>query len=378
MPFISSRQGVFIKKVDLADAVARRLFSVETIALGAGKSRLATALGISRQTIHNQIDIKKHFGPEGVIQGDNPEASKSKRQQRHLHRPERNRGNRSAEVAKVRAQERQEKEAKQVKLAFSFPSGQQRVQGAEQLFLEEHDREKRCCPGTFPSMMTLARQWNWLELVMGSFGSACRLFMVFVLMTAGNIGSSELLKNVRSREAGIVLGRKRIPCRPEVREWLYSAARQRVARFLLEDFFAVRGAGFVFNDKHCGVFEEEKTFTVDSEPDRHNVTPRRIFVWNKTSRRRASGLAWSGGMEMNTQGCATAILSRRGASENTFEPLHDRHPFHYHPGFKLVENDLEDYQSIQRVDDEGKCLFDFVKCSIKNIIKKRNFLNHLC
>ncbi len=42
--------------------------------------------------------------------------------------------------------------------------------------------------------------------------------MVFVLMTAGNIGSLELLKNVRSREAGIVLGIKRIPCRPEVWE----------------------------------------------------------------------------------------------------------------------------------------------------------------
>ena len=152
-------------------------------------------------------------------------------------------------------------------------------------------------------------------------------------------------------------------------------------------------------------------------------------------------------MEMNTQECATAILSRRGASENTFKHLHDRHPFHYHPGFKLVESDrqdiadpeikrqasliagiknglntlykkltnsnaatkkdgapgrnsirqrlegtiaeqesalavlreekkrlpervdaisIEDYQSIQRVDDEGKYLFDFVTASVWN------------
>jgi hypothetical protein len=65
-------------------------------------------------------------------------------------------------------------------------------------------------------------------------------------------------------------------------------------------------------------------------------------VWNKTSRRRASGLAWTGGMEMNTQECATAILSRWGAFENTFKHLHDRHPFHYHPGFQLVESDRQD------------------------------------
>jgi hypothetical protein len=62
---------------------------------------------------------------------------------RHLHQPERNRGNRSAEVAKIRAQQRQEKEAKQVQLTFSFSSGQQRVQVAEQLFLEEQDWSRR-------------------------------------------------------------------------------------------------------------------------------------------------------------------------------------------------------------------------------------------
>lgn len=464
------RQGVFIKKVDLSDAVARRLFIVETVELGAGKSRLATALGISRQTIHNQIEIKKHFGPEGVIQGYNPEASKSKRQQRQLHQQGRSCGNRSVEVAKIRAQERQEHEAKQLKLAFSFPSGQQRVQGAEQLFSEEHDWEKSRYAGTFLYMMTLAKQWNWLELVMGYFGSAYKIFMVFVLMATANIGSIEQLKNVRLREAGIVLGIKRIPSRPKVWEWFYSAAQQRVAQFLLADFFRYQiraglvgtwlcfcdghllpytgkhqvrsayntqrrmpvpgrtnmvscdgsgrvvdfeiqegkgdlrahivalgkkwagevsrkpvmvfdreGSGadffarlvkegtpfvtwekhadanklaaleesrfiteFGFNDKQYGVFEEEKTFTVGAEPDRHNVTLRRIYVWNKTSKRRASGLAWTGDIEMSTQECATAILSRWGASENTFKHLNDRHPFHYHPGFKLVKSDRQD------------------------------------
>ncbi len=49
--------------------------------------------------------------------------------------------------------------------------------------------------------------------------------------------------------------------------------------------------------------------------------------------------------------------------------LHDRHPFHYHPGFKLVGSDLEDYQSIQRVDDEGKYLFDFMTASVWNARK---------
>lgn len=464
------RQGVSIKKVDLSDAVARRLFIVEAVELGAGKSRLATALGISRQTIHNQIEINKHFGREGVIQGYNLEASKSKRQQRQLHQQKRSRGNKSVEVAKIRAQERQEHEATRRKLEFSFPAGQQRVQGADQPFFEEHDWEKSRYAGNFLYLMTLAKQWDWLELVMGYFGGAYKIFMVFLLMAAANIGSIEQLKNVRVGEAGIVLGIKRIPSRPKVWEWFYSAARQQVAQFLLADFFRYQiraglvgtwlwfcdghllpytgkhrvrsayntqrrmpvpgrtnmvscdgsgrvvdfeiqegkgdlrahivasgkkwagevsrqpvmvfdreGSGadffasmvkekipfvtwekhadanklaaleesrfiteFRFNGKDYGVFEEEKTFTVGSEPARHNVTLRRIYVWNKTSKRRTSGLAWTGDMDMSTQECATAILCRWGASENTFKHLNDRHPFHYHPGFKLVESDRQD------------------------------------
>jgi hypothetical protein len=98
---------------------------------------------------------------------------------------------------------------------------------------------------------------------------------------------------------------------------------------------------FSFNDKQYGVFEEEKTLAVASQPD----TPlklRRIFVWNKTSKWRASGLDWTGSLEMSTQECAQAILCRWGASENTFKHLKDRHPFHYHPGFKLVESERQD------------------------------------
>jgi hypothetical protein len=98
---------------------------------------------------------------------------------------------------------------------------------------------------------------------------------------------------------------------------------------------------FSFNDKQYGVFEEEKTLVVASQPDT-SLKLRRIFVWNKTSKRRASGLAWTGSLEMSTQACAQAILCRWGASENTFKHLKDRHPFHYHPGFKLVESERQD------------------------------------
>ncbi|RZB36864.1 MAG: hypothetical protein SRB2_01664 [Desulfobacteraceae bacterium Eth-SRB2] len=44
---------------------------------------------------------------------------------------------------------------------------------------------------------------------------------------------------------------------------------------------------------------------------------------------------------MSTLQCAQAILSRWGASENTFKHLYDRHPFHYHPGFKTDDSEKQ-------------------------------------
>ncbi len=52
------------KAVNLLDKVAMRIFAVEAVDLGAVQSRLADALGITRQTIHNYREIRKYFGTQ--------------------------------------------------------------------------------------------------------------------------------------------------------------------------------------------------------------------------------------------------------------------------------------------------------------------------
>ena len=66
------RQDILIKQVVLSDKIARRIFVVEAVELGAKKSRLALALGMSRQTIDNLLGVKQHFGLEGLVQGCSP------------------------------------------------------------------------------------------------------------------------------------------------------------------------------------------------------------------------------------------------------------------------------------------------------------------
>ncbi|MGB9499187.1 MAG: hypothetical protein ACKVE4_05425 [Dissulfuribacterales bacterium] len=86
------------------------------------------------------------------------------------------------------------------------------------------------------------------------------------------------------------------------------------------------------------------------------ITLRKIYLWNQTSNRRTCGLAWDNGRPISTLQCAQAILSRWGASENTFKHLYDRHPFHYHPGFKTVDSEkqLITNPAIKSIDKEIK------------------------
>ena len=58
--------------------------------------------------------------------------------------------------------------------------------------------------------------------------------MVFILMAATNTRSIEQLKNVRSREGGVVLGIKRIASKPTIWEWFYNAANMKATSPLLQ------------------------------------------------------------------------------------------------------------------------------------------------
>mgnify|MGYP000247587295 CR=1 FL=1 len=474
------RDSTYVKSVDLADKPARQMFIIDLIEEeGAMKSRVAQALKISRQTIDNYLDIKKHFGTEGFVRGYSVSQTKSKRKQREIHAKERPSGNKAELVAELRKKEREKRERQKRNLDFSFEgvgkSG--RIEKEDQVFSECHDWKESRYAGVCGYLVTMITGWKWLELVMGHFGNAYKICMVFLLMAAGNIRSIEQLKNIRLGEAGTLLGLRKLPSLPGIWRWFYAAASEKLSGVLLRDYFGrqiraglvsmwiwftdghllpytgkqkvhhsyntqrqmvvpgrtnmvscdgsgrivdfeiqegkgdLRGhikalghkwkgeveqlpvmvfdregygseffsglvqdgiefvtwekyadakvlagidddkfeAHFEFNSKRYSIFEDEKVFKYQLEdPERnkaekgkeHEYVLRQIFIWNKTSNRRVSGLAW--GLSLNSEECAKAILSRWGASENTFKHLSDRHPLHYHPGFELVESENQE------------------------------------
>ncbi len=474
------RLNVPIKTVDLSDKTARRLFVVEAVELGAIKYKLAEALGISRQTIHNYIETQKKFGTEGLVNSYQLSKSKSRAKQRKLNKEKLPKGNTSKLLEEIRRKEREEKEQKTRQLSlFSSDIAEeiQTITPDEQPFSEVHDWKASRYAGVFLYLICLFSKSRWLEFVGGYFGSSYKIFMVFVLMVGRNVPSIEQLKNIHSRESGVILGLKSLPCKPKLWEWFYNAADLKKSDSLLYDYFRYQmrvgmmgtwlwfvdghllpytgkekvhysyntqrrmpmpgrtnlvtcdisgrivdfeiqegkgnlreyivnlqkrwagelsskplmvfdregyGGDFFYeliangipfatwdkyvdtaklakldkelfseeltvNGKKYSLFEGTKEFSCTLEtPDnegheRHlKFNVRRIYIWNRSCNRRTCGLAWTGDMETSTADCARAILNRWGASENTFKHLNDRHPFHYHPGFKLKDSEKQE------------------------------------
>jgi hypothetical protein len=229
------RNYTFLKSFDLSDRVAKRLLVIEAIEHEAIKSRLAKALDISRQTIHNYEETKKHFGLEGLINNYSPSRSKSLRKQRENRSEKRLRGNKARQLEEIRKEQKKERE--KIEQQEQLPFGNRTIKPEDQPFNEQHDWKATRYAGGITYLMTLIHDHNWLELIISFFGDHYRLFMVFVLMVANNVRSMEQLKNLRKREGGLILGIGKLPGKTKARIWLYASCKFKVASKLLSSFF---------------------------------------------------------------------------------------------------------------------------------------------
>jgi len=501
---IFKNRDVIIKQVDLSDKPSKKLLIVDAVESGAVKSRLAEALNISRQTIDNYIGSKERFGIEGLLGGYNPNMGKNLAQHRKDTQHKRIQGNKAVILAEERKAKRIENQKKQMEFDFEF--GDKTVPRQEQPFNTLHDWKSTRYAGVFAYLIVLISKNQWLKLIMGYFGSAYKIFLVFLLMAARNVKSVEQLKNITQKEAMLILGLNKLPYIKRVWRWFYAACNLRCSELLCKSFFTYQlrcgevsawkwftdghhlpytgkqkvhsgyvtqrkmmmpgqtnmvtcdisgrivdfqiqegkgdlkmhivalkkkwdeelpetpimvfdreGSGapffimltdnkipfvtwekhvdtqklkdldddrfteaFEMNNKKYRIFEGEKKFTLEVENEEtRTITLRKIYLWNQTSNRRTCGLAWDNGRSISTVECAQAILSRWGASENTFKHIYDRHPFHYHPGFKTVDSEkqLIANPAIKSIDKEIKAVRKKLDKKHKKNSKAREVLN---
>jgi len=514
-------RGTPIKQVNLRDKAERRLLAVELMQHGVNQSRLAEALQLSRQTLHNYRESYREFGVQGLLHGYSPAKSKDEELHRHLNVHKRRPGSKARELEAMRRAQREQAERAshaQSELDWDGPAmaatftleepaieetlsaalaragveqpatpatGEATERPAAEIpdsarpYADNHGWEESRYAGIFPILMTLISQWHWLHWVLRLFGNGWGLFMVFALMGTSNTRSIEQLKHMRREEAGRVLGMATLPCVETLWGWFHEAAalgraamlvsalsadqiqrglvgtdvwftdghllpytgmhkvhasyhtqrrmptpgqtnlvtcdaRGRVVCFEIREgkgdlrarilalgayareqglgvmplqvfdregdglaFFSTLVATetpFVTWEKNANVarlrsleeacftatlslhgtdyrlFEEEKACTFTPEPSSsdaesgsaHHFKLRRVVLWNLRTGHRTSMLCWDGALALTTVAIATAMLSRWGASENTFKHLQERHPDHYHPGFGLSESEKQD------------------------------------
>ena len=274
-------QDILIKSIDLSDRAAKRLLVVEAVEMGANQTWLAAALQISRQTIHNYMEIKKHFGLEGLIHNYSPSVSKSRRKQRQNHINARGTGNKARQLENMRKEEKQKLPVVPVEEDLKFVEEIEQVEPEDHPYAEEHEWEQTRYAGVFVYLITLITQNQWLRMVMEYFGNNYRLFMVFVLMASHNIRSIEQLKNIYRREAGIVLGIKKVPTRIRARHWLHEVCRKNISSQLLTHFFrsqlqkGIVGIWLWFTDGHHLPYTGKRNVHVGYNTQRRMVEPAR-------------------------------------------------------------------------------------------------------
>jgi ParB-like chromosome segregation protein Spo0J len=241
-------RGSLIKRVNLRDKAERRLLVVELLQHGVNQTRLAEALKLSRQTLHNYRESYREFGVQGLLHGYSPAHSKDEERQRHLHVHKRRPGSKARELEALRrAKREQAARGEQAELAWDGAPAPPAVFALQEPAIEEtlgaalaapaappepdvarpepntgalserpyapsHEWQASRYAGIFPIVMVLVSQWQWLARVMGLFGDGWRVFMVFVLMAVRNIRSIEQLKHERREEAARLLGLGSLPC----------------------------------------------------------------------------------------------------------------------------------------------------------------------
>jgi hypothetical protein len=272
------RRGVLLKEVNLGEKAQRQLLAIELMQQGVNQSKLAKALRLSRQTLHNYRESYNKFGVEGLLHGYKPSESKSRETQRRMHVGQRRPGAKARELEQMRKQElealpdtgeldlappRYELEEVPIEEAL-IQADEDRAESVPSSLLPEKElpfakNHKGCASryaGLFILLFPLLTQWRWLDKIFTRFGRQWRIFMIFLLMGGLNIRSIEQLKHIRQDEAGPVLGLGSLPSLPTVWGWFREAAEKQSAQWLMSDLFddqierGLVGARLWFTDGH--------------------------------------------------------------------------------------------------------------------------------
>ena len=211
----------------------------------AQKTKLAQVFPVSRRSIDDWIVSYNKHGVKGLIN--------STKKSPHFYRTNENK-------SKSNTTERQVKQLKinelQLKIEDVTLPIIPKTDSEDAVYGQVSQKAENRYAGVFIMQILLASEFAWFNWIIGLYGDAYKIFQIFSLMFAKNIRSIEQLKNIRSREAGIILGIKKLPSLPGIWNMFYKASEKKLSEVLKRYFFvwqisvAQVSSRFWFTDGH--------------------------------------------------------------------------------------------------------------------------------
>lgn len=211
----------------------------------AQKTKLASVFSISRQSINDWIASHSKHGISGLISST-----------KNIGNTNRTKGNK----AKINAAEIEYKKHEIIKLQPILEDV--KLPKIPEIAKEDMPYEKTVgkhenrYAGVFAMIILLSSKFAWLNWVIGLFGDSYKIFQIFAFMVAKNIRSIEQLKNIRSKEAGAIVGLAKLPSLPGIWAMFYKASKKSISTNLLTLFFTWQlsvskvSSRFWFTDGH--------------------------------------------------------------------------------------------------------------------------------
>ena len=228
------KNGIFIKVQALSPTIDKRLFVVDLVERqGVNRTKLASSLGISRQSINNWVDTYRKNGSMGLVNNKKDSWKKN---------PKRFTGNKARDLEQDRLEAKQKIEKQELAINFDKETEveEKYCAHANVLYGENHDYQENRYSGSMLYLAIIISEFNYIKQLSALVGNYLWIPLMFVMMHVNKILSVEQLKTAYRKEFGQIIGLKALTNLVKVHESIWELVALRHATQGMTKFFKIQ------------------------------------------------------------------------------------------------------------------------------------------
>ena len=229
--------GSFLKEVIIYDQFDKRLLVIDLIERhGVGKSKLASALNISRQSINNWLEIYRASGQAALVNSSKSSENKNKQE---ISRPKGDKSLQAKEIRESRKEDEQirKQDAASLEIKIDFNPEEALKHKDNEHFNEDIKQEENRYAGSFIYWAIFQNRFDLMSLIYTKFGKSSTVFYLFLMMHINEIPSIEQLKVVFKKEFGRLIGKEKLQSAPKIWYMIHHIVKMKLSDSLINDFF---------------------------------------------------------------------------------------------------------------------------------------------